>query len=170
MLRFLFPRLTVAPARGAALFGALVAEARRKAWFVEGGVEDSVDGRFAVLATVTALATVRLERGDETRGEAVALTERFIEAMDAEHRQMGLGDPGLGKTVRKLVSSLSRRVDLWRSAVAGELTWEAATSDSLFRDDPPSAPALQRCCEMARELWERLESASDRSMNEGGLQ
>ncbi len=39
--------------------------------------------------------------------------------MEAEHRELGLGDPGLGRKVRKLVSSLGRRVELWRAAVAG---------------------------------------------------
>ena len=31
------------------------------------------------------------------------VTERFIEVMELEHRELGLGDPTLGKTVRKLV-------------------------------------------------------------------
>ena len=71
---------------------------------------DTIDGRFAVLATITALVLVRLERGgDEAKRASVALTERFIEVMESEHRELGLGDPTLGKTVRKLVGSLARR-------------------------------------------------------------
>ena len=44
---------------------------------------DTLDGRFAVLATVTALVLVRLESDGEA-GDAVsvALTERFIEVME----------------------------------------------------------------------------------------
>ena len=99
MLSFLFPRLTP-PARGAALFEALVGEARRPGWYLEGQVPDTLDGRFAVLATIVALATVRLERGgDVARAASVALAERFVESMDAEHRQLGLGDPAVGKLV-----------------------------------------------------------------------
>ena len=54
----------------------------------------TLDGRFAVLATITAIANVRLER-DEDEGErlSVALAERFIEVMESEHRELGLGDP-----------------------------------------------------------------------------
>src|SRR4028118_1674932 len=52
MLRHLFPRLTPAQSRGSALFEALVAEARREHWFVEGGVPDTIDGRSAGLGTV----------------------------------------------------------------------------------------------------------------------
>ena len=170
MLRFLFPRLTPAPSRGAALFGSLVAEARRSEWFVEGVVEDSLDGRFAVLSTVTALATVRLERGGrEAQDEGVALAERFIEAMDAEHRQMGLGDPTLGKTVRKLVSALGRRVELWRKAVEGELAWEQAAADSLFRGAAPTDGAADCAAALTRALWARLEAADDQALSEGRL-
>jgi cytochrome b pre-mRNA-processing protein 3 len=170
MLRFLFPRLTAAEPRGSALFTALIAEARRKDWFVAGGVGDTVDGRFAVLSTVTALATVRLERGgDQSRAEAVALTERFIEAMDSEHRQMGLGDPTLGKTVRKLVSALGRRAEQWRKALGGQLAWEQAAADSLFRGAAPVEESVKRCSELTRDLWARLESADDQALSEGKI-
>jgi cytochrome b pre-mRNA-processing protein 3 len=118
MLRFLFPRLTAEPAAGVKLFDAITREAREPHWYVEGEVPDTLDGRFAVLATLTALVLVRLERGEEGAGElSIGLTERFIAVMESEHRELGLGDPTLGRTVRKLVSALSRRVDRFRSAM-----------------------------------------------------
>jgi cytochrome b pre-mRNA-processing protein 3 len=116
MLGFLFRGLTASPARGAALFDAVTSKAREPYWYVEGDVPDTLDGRFAVLATVAALSIVRLEQlGEKGIAQSVALTERFIEVMEAEHRELGLGDPTLGKTVRKLVGSLGRRTELWRS-------------------------------------------------------
>ena len=39
-----------------ALYDSVVAEARRPAWYREGAVEDSLDGRFAVLSSLAALA------------------------------------------------------------------------------------------------------------------
>jgi cytochrome b pre-mRNA-processing protein 3 len=134
MLQFLFRRLTAEPNRGASLFEAVTRLAREPHWYVEGKVPDTLDGRFAVLATVIALALVRLESDGEAGDRAsVALTERFIEAMEAEHRELGLGDPTLGKTVRKLVGSLSRRTDLWRRATNGETDWAAAARESLYK-------------------------------------
>lgn len=166
MLRFLFPRLT--PSRGAALFAASVAEARQPHWFVEGQVPDSIDGRFAVLATIVALATIRLERGgDVARAAAVALAERFVEAMDAEHRQLGIGDPTVGKTVRKLVGALDRRVQLWPGTLDDDDGWEHALRVSLFRDSPPSAAALDHCEAALRSAWARLEAAPDEALAEG---
>lgn len=134
MLGFLFRGLTAKPSPGAALFDALITEARRPHWYVEGKVPDTLDGRFAVLASLTALALVRLEdRGEEANPLSAALTERFIEVMESEHREMGLGDPTLGKTVRKLVGMMGGRADLLRSATAGEMSWSEAAREGLYK-------------------------------------
>ena len=168
MLSFLFPRLTTQRNRGSALFEALVGEARQPHWFVEGQVPDTIDGRFAVLATTVALAIVRLERGgDAARTAAVALAERFVEAMDAEHRQLGIGDPTVGKIVRKLVGALDRRADLWRRTLADGDDWDHALRVSLFRDAPTSGEALDHSDAAARSVWARLEAASDQALAEG---
>jgi cytochrome b pre-mRNA-processing protein 3 len=167
MLSFLFPRLTPSAAsRGSALFAALVGEARQPHWYLEGQVPDTLDGRFAVLATVAALATVRLELGGKgARMEAVALAECFVEAMDAEHRELGLGDPALGRTVRKLMGALARRVELWRGAVDGE-KWGAAVAASLNAANPD---ALAHCEAALRKVWAKLEAASDDALVEGRI-
>ena len=168
MIRFLFPRLTQ-QSRGGELFAAIVAAARHPHWYIEGEVADDVDGRFAVLATITALASVRLERGGrEARDLSVAVTERFIDAMDAEHREMGISDPGLGKTVRKLVGSLARRVELWRSAV-DEPSWEGPVRESVYRSGAPSAQALRHSEQELRRLWACMTAASDRELAEGRI-
>ncbi len=169
MLRHLFPRLTPARSRGAALFEALVGEARAKHWFIEGEVPDTLDGRFAVLATMVALATVRLERGGSAAHEqAVALAERFVEAMDAEHRQLGIGEPGIGKKVRKLVGVLARRVELWRGAV-DDGDWDAAVIASLFPAESPGTGAIEHCGAAVREYWMRLERSTEGALAEGKI-
>src|SRR5436305_11772349 len=59
MLGNLFRTLTAEPSRGAKLFAAATAEARKPHWYIEGAVPDTIDGCFAVLATVLALVIVR---------------------------------------------------------------------------------------------------------------
>jgi cytochrome b pre-mRNA-processing protein 3 len=169
MLAFLFRGLTAERPSGEALFAALTEEARRRAWYVEGAVADTLDGRFAVLATVTALALVRLEREDDAGNRAsVALTERFITVMESEHRELGLGDPTLGKVVRKLVGMLARRTELWRSTVADNADWTAATSESLYKDTVDPQP-LSYAAEALRELWTRLDGAPLETLLEGEI-
>lgn len=169
MLGSLFRRLTAENAAGPALFDAITARTRQPHWYVEGGVPDTLDGRFAVLSTITALVLLRLEQFDEAGNSAsVALTERFIEVMEAEHRELGLGDPTLGKTVRKLVGSLARRTALWRETV-GQADWCEATRSSLYRDNP-SAEAIRHSENALRTLWAGLRGADLKALEEGKLQ
>ena len=127
MIANLFRRLTADRDAGTALFGWATATARQRGWYVEGSVPDTIDGRFAVLSTVTALCCLRLEQsGLEGDALSVALTERFADVMESEHRELGIGDPTLGKTVLKLVGALERRVDALRPAATGTGRWVAA--------------------------------------------
>jgi cytochrome b pre-mRNA-processing protein 3 len=166
MLSFLFRGLTAEPARGVALFDTVAAEARRPGWYVHGGVPDTLDGRFAVLATVTALALLRIERDGEAGNDAsVALSERFIHVMESEHRELGLGDPTLGKTVRKLVAMLGRRVELWRQTHSDGLE---ATRESLYRGEVPEE-ALRHSAAALSELAGRLERTPLTELQEGKI-
>jgi cytochrome b pre-mRNA-processing protein 3 len=169
MLDFLFGRLTADPQRGAELFDAVTKLAREPHWYVEGEVPDTLDGRFAVLATVAAVILVRLEQGGE-RGDSasVALTERFVEIMEAEHRELGIGDPTLGKTVRKLVGSLARRNELWRLAVGGATAWPVAARESLYKAEPSNG-ALEHSAGALRRLWQRLEESRIDDIAQGKL-
>jgi cytochrome b pre-mRNA-processing protein 3 len=169
MLTFLFRRLTDPESGGAALFESATAIARRPHWFIEGRVPDTLEGRFALLASVLALVLVRLEaEGDEGDVLAVALTERFIAVMEAEHREMGLGDPALGRTVRKLVGALEWRTDAWRLAVARERGWATSAQDSLFKGEIAPA-AVEHCAEALRRLWATLGERSLAQLDEGDI-
>jgi cytochrome b pre-mRNA-processing protein 3 len=169
MLGFLFRGLTAEPAQGAALFGALTDEARQPHWYVEGAVPDTLDGRFAVLATIIALALVRFEREGEAGNRAtVALTERFIEVMESEHRELGLGDPALGKTVRKLVGMLARRTEIWRAACAGAGDWTEVTRESLYKDAVP-AEVLEHSAASLKRLSNRLAAAPIGELEQGTI-
>jgi cytochrome b pre-mRNA-processing protein 3 len=153
------------------LYAAIVTEARRPAWYIEGGVADSLDGRFAVLASLVALAILRLEEGGEAavRG-SVALTESFIADMDVQMREVGFGDPSIGKQVRSMVGALASRVDRWRHARSGEIDWADAVRFSIYRD---ALPALETAAlfsgEALRRFDEGVSGASDEALLKGAL-
>jgi cytochrome b pre-mRNA-processing protein 3 len=170
MLNFLFRRLTAEPRPGAELFEAATTIAREPHWYIEGKVPDTLDGRFAVLTTILALVLVRLEREDQAGNRlAVALTERFIEVMESEHREFGLGDPTLGRTVRRLVGSLGRRNGLWRSAVKSEEEWPHAARATLYKTGV-SSDALSHSVSALKRLWASLEQSNIAEIGRGGLE
>jgi cytochrome b pre-mRNA-processing protein 3 len=170
-MRSLMAMLRPKGADAGALYDAVVAEARRPAWYREGGVEDTMDGRFAVLSTLAALTILRLEDGDEEAvRHSVAFTESFIADMDAQMREQGFGDPSLGKQVRLLVGALATRVDWWRRVRGQEMDWNDAVRFSIYRDDPPLAEsAVTFSSEALRRFDEGLAGFGDRSVMEGHI-
>lgn len=170
MIRALFARLTGGPKRGQALFDLAVAEARSTHWFVEGEVPDTVNGRFAVLATIIALLTVRLEKdGDDGAHATVALTERMVDTLDAELREMGLGDPTLGKQVRGLVGAVAGRVERWRALVGTDADWTDEVGRSLYLDEEPTPDAARHSESALRTLWQRLAATGLDDLSEGRM-
>ena len=167
MIAKLFRRLTADPEAGAALFDWATRSARERGWFVEGSIPDTIDGRFAVLSTVIALCSLRLEElGGEGEALSVALTERFAQVMESEHRELGIGDPALGRTVLKLVGSLARRVDALRPAMAGDQPWRAAAAALPTASD--EAACVWRA-EQLEGLARRLRSASVGDLAQGAI-
>jgi cytochrome b pre-mRNA-processing protein 3 len=153
-----------------ALFDVITAKARERHWYVEGELPDTLDARFRMLASIAALVLVRLE-AEGRAGDAlsVAVTERFIEVMESEHRELGLGDPKLGRTVRKLVGSLADRVELWRSAGAGEADWNDAARRSVYAADV-SADALNHTSASLQAFWTKLQAIDVKALSEGCIE
>jgi cytochrome b pre-mRNA-processing protein 3 len=158
------------PSEARALYHQVVARARLPHWYLAGGVPDTMEGRFSVLATLLALTDLRLERGGEAaRKASVGLTECFVADMDSQLRQDGVGDPVMGKKVGSLVGALGGRVGAWRRAVDGEESWEAVAGRSLYREQVPSEAALGHSLEELRHYWQALQGRSDEALLEGVL-
>ena len=170
MIRALFARLTGEPKRGQALFDLAVAEARRTVWFVEGEVPDTINGRFAVLATIIALISVRLEQDGDAGGQStVALTERLVESLDVEIREMGVGDPTLGKQVRKLVGAVGGRIERWRAVIGTGKPWAGEVQKGLYLDDPANPEALAFSESQLRAFWQTLTESRLDELSEGRM-
>jgi cytochrome b pre-mRNA-processing protein 3 len=139
------------------LYDALVRLARDPAWYREGGVPDTVTGRFHLLASVAALALLRLEtEADEARRESALLTEIFIADMDSSLRQIGIGDFVVGKHVGRLVGALGGRLGAFREALAGEADFKAAVARNVFPEGAQGPADAAFVAARLRALHERL--------------
>ena len=139
------------------LYDALVAAARQPAWYREGGVPDTLEGRFDMVATMLALVLLRMEaEGDEARAGSVALTEIFIDDMDGTLRQIGIGDFVVGKHVGKLVGALGGRLGALRDALGGAAPLEPAIRRNIWRDGPAEEAQVAFVAARLRDLHERL--------------
>jgi len=139
LLRRLFPERDQR-ARYLPLYNAIVAEARDPAWYRDGGVPDTVDGRFDMVAMILALVLIRLEgEGERGRLPSTLLTELFIDDMDGQLRQIGIGDVIVGKHVGRMMSALGGRISAYRAALAGDEPLHDALARNLWRGESPAA-------------------------------
>lgn len=126
-----------------ALYAAIVAAARDPGWYREGGVPDTLDGRFDMVAAVLALVLLRLEAEGQAGAEPAArLTEIFVDDMDGQLRQQGIGDIVVGKHVGRMMGALGGRLTAYRAGLAGEAALDAALVRNLYRGKAPARDAL----------------------------
>lgn len=131
-----------ARAAWAPLYRALVARGRDPFWYREGGVPDTLDGRFDMVAAMVALALIRLEaEGEAGRAPIARLTEIFVEDMDGTLRQIGIGDYVVGKHVGRMMGALGGRLAAFRAARTAD-AWHEAVRRNIFHEAPPSDAAL----------------------------
>ncbi|MEH3158906.1 MAG: ubiquinol-cytochrome C chaperone family protein [Sphingomonas taxi] len=123
------------------LYNAVVTRGRAEHWYLDGAVPDTVDGRFDMIAAVLAIVLLRLETQPEAAALSAHLTERFVDDMDGQLRQMGIGDIVVGKHIGKMMSMLGGRLGAYRDGLAaGDLT--PALVRNLYRGTPPAPAAV----------------------------
>jgi cytochrome b pre-mRNA-processing protein 3 len=107
-----------------ALYGSIVAAARQPFFYASFGVEDSPLGRFEVLSAHMALILRVSRKADQTVKDTVqVLNEEFFKDVDHSLRELGIGDAGVPKRMKKLVSMFYGRVDSYVAAIdAGDQT------------------------------------------------
>jgi cytochrome b pre-mRNA-processing protein 3 len=122
------------------LYNAIVTRAREPHWY-EAGVPDTVDGRFDMIATILAFVLLRLEDDPAAAEASARLTERFVDDMDGQLREIGIGDIVVGKHIGKMMGMLGGRLGAYRTAMA-EGNLGPALVRNLWRGEAPEASAL----------------------------
>ncbi len=126
-----------------ALYAAIIAEARQPHWYVEGGVADSIDGRFDMVNVVLALVLIRMEAlGDDAQMPSTLLAETFVDDMDGQLRELGIGDIVVGKHIGRMMAALGGRIGAYRQGFGEGGDPQAALLRNLYRGQDPGSMAL----------------------------
>ena len=132
----------------AALYGAIVAQARAAHFYAEMGVPDTVSGRFDMVLLHVVLVLRRLRQGDaKERALAQGLFDAFCRDMDHNLRELGISDQGLPRHMQRVGEAFYGRARAYESALddgAGEGALAQALARNVYPDtaDEPSAVAL----------------------------
>lgn len=102
------------------LWHRVVEIAREPRWYADCGVADTVAGRFDAITLVLALVLLRMEGRPELAQPMARLAELFVEDMDGQLRESGVGDLVVGKHVGRLMSTLGGRLGAYREGLAAD--------------------------------------------------
>jgi cytochrome b pre-mRNA-processing protein 3 len=153
------------------LYRSMVVEGRNAHWYLEGAVPDTLDGRFDMIAAILALVLLRLEpeQQPDRKQESVWLTELFVEDMDGQLRQIGIGDMIVGKHIGRMMSALGGRLTAYRAGLAPGGDLPDALVRNLYRGNAPSEAALAHVSDALRRYEAGLAALSAEAILSGTL-
>ncbi len=137
------PRVAYRP-----LYDAIVARGRAPVWYLD-GAPDTIDGRFDVITAVLAHVLIRLEADPIARQPSVYLAELFVDDMDGQLRQAGIGDIVVGKHIGKMMAALGGRLTAYRDAAGNPAVLRDALVRNVWRTEDPGASADAVAARMA---------------------
>jgi cytochrome b pre-mRNA-processing protein 3 len=155
----------------ASLYGIIVAQARVPAFYQDYGVPDTVDGRFemVVLHTVLTLRRLDAELGP-VRGMGQGLFDLFCRDMDASLREMGIGDLGVPREMRRIGEAFYGRQAVYAAALAtserGSLV--IALGRNIFHHAGLS-PDAERMAAYTRAAVHALDTLNSEPLHRGEL-
>jgi cytochrome b pre-mRNA-processing protein 3 len=125
-----------------AVYDRIVAQARAPAFYAGLGVPDTPEGRFEMLALHLFLVLHRLkpERSDPALAAlAQRLADRLVADMDANLREMGAGDLGVGRRVKRMAGALYGRIAAYEHGLdAGEAALGQTLRQTVFATAAPA--------------------------------
>jgi cytochrome b pre-mRNA-processing protein 3 len=152
----------------AALYGAIVAQARLPAFYGTFGVPDTVLGRFDMVVLHAVLVVRRLNAAAATRPLAEGLFDAFCRDMDDNLREMGVTDLGVPRKMRKVGEAFYGRARAYEAALTA--VGEGALAEALARNvyaeaAAPVAPAALAA--YVRAAAEMLAGEDDSALKRG---
>jgi cytochrome b pre-mRNA-processing protein 3 len=155
----------------ATLYGAVVAQARLPAFYADFGVPDTVEGRFDLLVLHLVLLLRRLGQESELRrslGQEVF--GAFCRDLDANLREMGVGDLAVPKRMQKFAEAFYGRQAAYVEALAAAepRAIENALTRNIFAGDA-SGNAV-RLADYVRAAMRGLDAQADEALNRGALE
>ena len=104
---------------GQQIYERIVAQARSEGLYLQHGVADSMEGRFEMILLHLVLVRERLKH-EGAAGQRLGqdLLERLISDMDDALRQIGIGDMGVPRRVKRAAAAFGERAQAYVPALA----------------------------------------------------
>jgi cytochrome b pre-mRNA-processing protein 3 len=152
-------------------YGLLTAAARQPQFFRSANVPDTVMGRFEMLSTVLILYFRRTRQASPAAKRiAQEIVDAFFEDLDHSLRELGIGDQGVPKRMKKLASMFYGRVDSYGKALddADHAALEAALKRNFHPEDSDANLSMASLADYMLEADRVLRALPDDVLEHGG--
>jgi cytochrome b pre-mRNA-processing protein 3 len=121
-----------------------------------------------MIAAVLCLVLLRLEGDPDGPAPSAHLAERFVDDMDGQLRQIGIGDIVVGKHIGRMMGMLGGRLGAYRAALdGGDLA--PALIRNLYRGAAPEGAALAHVRDRLMALRDALAAVPTPALVAGKL-
>ncbi|NJM50287.1 MAG: ubiquinol-cytochrome C chaperone [Sphingomonadales bacterium] len=142
------------------LYLMVIAKGRELHWYENGQVPDTLDGRFDMISSVLALVLLRMESFPELAQQSAWLTEIFVEDMDAQMREAGIGDVVIAKDMGKVMGVLGGRLGAFRGAFDDKKRLKDAIKRNIYGGQKTDKEALAHVSKAFTSYWKKLQKSS----------
>ena len=128
----------------ARLYETVVAQSRQPVFFERLGVADTIDGRFDLMILHVFLMVNRLgQLGPEGGKLAETLFDTMFKSVALTLREMGIGDLGVPKHMKKMMKAFNGRLHIYHQAMeSGDAAaLQLAIARNLYRAEGEAIPA-----------------------------
>ncbi len=157
------------------LYLIVAGQARQPVFYRLGGVPDTLDGRFDMLALHLFLVLRRLSGPGASKAGAELAQQLFdvmFGDMDRSLREMGVGDLTVGKRIRAMSEAFYGRVAAYETglqAMDDTAPLAAALERNLYRGNAPAPLPVARMAAYMREAATALSAQTEAELRAGKL-
>lgn len=144
--------------------------AARDPWlFNECGVPDTPEGRFEVLTLMAFLLLRQLKEIEEAESLAQYYFDIMFEDIEANLREMGVGETTLAKRMKKLAGSFYGRIKTYDDAISSDEpdVWRETIKRYLFAETEVPEDVIDATANYALAIGENIASQNTTDLLEG---
>lgn len=153
-------------------YSEITRQARTPVFYESMGVPDTVMGRFEMISIHMVLYLRRTVSADvASKGIAQEVVDAFFEDIDHSIRELGIGDMGVPKRMKKLAKMFYGRAKSYGQAIdsADNAGLVEALKRNIHPDHPDSAPSMQKLADWMMQTAHKLEAVADTTLAAGQL-
>ncbi|MCB1783375.1 MAG: ubiquinol-cytochrome C chaperone family protein [Alphaproteobacteria bacterium] len=148
-----------------ALYAATLTQIRNPAFYIGASVPDTFDGRFDLLLLHVFLILQRLMDHPDYNELSQSLFDTMFKDMDQTLREMGIGDMGVPKHMKRMMKAFNGRMHAYQEGLTqGDEVLKSALTRNLYGTVKELSP--QALDKMVAYIHENVKDLKEQDLNE----